>query len=106
MAYVPKQYTDDDIRNMKKVTTQVAADYLGITRMAVCCGMRYGKVPIGSAVKPEGQRIYSYHIVPERLIAYKHGTLIETQYQQLDEQMHKLIEQMQMLRADVNNPKI
>ena len=34
------QYTDDDIRSMKKVTAKIAADYLGISPMAVTIRMR------------------------------------------------------------------
>lgn len=42
------QYTDDDIRDMKKITLQIAGQYLGIAPMAVALGMifditEYGK---------------------------------------------------------------
>ena len=33
------RYTDDDIRNMSKVTVQAAANYLGIAPMAVSIGI-------------------------------------------------------------------
>lgn len=36
---MPK-YTDEDIRNMSKITCKIAADYLGISPMAVSIGMR------------------------------------------------------------------
>ncbi len=32
-------YTDDEIRNMKKITCKIAGDYLGISSMAVSIGM-------------------------------------------------------------------
>ncbi len=34
------KYTDDNIRSMKKITVQVAANYLGISPMTVTIGMR------------------------------------------------------------------
>ncbi len=36
---MPK-YTDDEIRNMKKITCKIAGEYLGISSMAVSMGMR------------------------------------------------------------------
>ena len=35
-----QKYTDEDIRNMNKITCKIAADYLGISPMAV--SMVYG----------------------------------------------------------------
>ena len=46
------KYTDEDIRNCKKVTCQIAASYLGITPMA-----------IGFAIKSEDR--YHDHIIDE-----------------------------------------
>ena len=40
---MPK-HTDEDIRNMSKITCKIAADYLGISPMAVSIGMRNGLV--------------------------------------------------------------
>ena len=34
-----QKYTDDDIRNMNKITCKIVADYLGISPMAVSIGM-------------------------------------------------------------------
>lgn len=34
-----QKYTDEDIRNMNKITCKIAADYLGISPMAVSIGM-------------------------------------------------------------------
>lgn len=44
------KYTDDEIRNMKKITARIAADYLGISPLAVTMGMRNALLPIGFAV--------------------------------------------------------
>lgn len=69
---MPK-YTDEDIRNMSKITCKIAADYLGISPMAVSIGMRNDLLPIGFAIhNEERDRTYSeswsYHIIGERLI--------------------------------------
>ena len=47
------KYTDDDIRNYKKVTCQIAASYLVISPMAISIGMRNNLLPIGFAIKNE-----------------------------------------------------
>ena len=44
------KYSDDDIRNMKRITCQIAGQYLGIPPMAVSIGMRNDLLPIGFAV--------------------------------------------------------
>lgn len=80
---MPK-YTDEDIRNMSKITCKIAADYLGISPMAVSIGMRNDLLPIGFAIhNEERDRTYSeswsYHIIGERLIAYKYGKTSEVQ---------------------------
>ena len=79
---MPK-YTDEDIRNMSKITCKIAADYLGISPMAVSIGMRNDLLPIGFAIhNEERDRTYSeswsYHIIGERLIAYKYGKTIRS----------------------------
>ena len=84
---MPK-YTDDEIRNMKKITCKIAGDYLGISSMAVSIGMRNNLLPIGFAVHNEDRdRTYSeswtYHIIAERLIAYKYGRISEVQVQNI-----------------------
>ena len=73
---MPK-YTDDEIRNMKKITCKIAGEYLGISSMAVSMGMRNNLLPIGFAIhNEENDRPYSeswsYHIIADRLIAYKY----------------------------------
>lgn len=56
---MPK-YTDEDIRNMSKITCKIAADYLGISPMAVSIGMRNDFLPIGFAIhNEERDRTYS-----------------------------------------------
>ena len=52
---MPK-YTDEDIRNMSKITCKIAADYLGISPMAVSIGMRNDFLPIGFAIHNEEKR--------------------------------------------------
>ena len=49
---MPK-YTDEDIRNMSKITCKIVADYLGISPMAVSIGMRNDLLPIGFAIHNE-----------------------------------------------------
>lgn len=34
------KYTDEEIRNMKKITCKIAGDYLGISSMAVSIGIQ------------------------------------------------------------------
>ena len=63
-----QKYTDDDIRNMNKITCKIAADYLGISPMAVSIGMRNNLLPIGFAIHNEERdktysESWSYHIV-------------------------------------------
>lgn len=56
---MPK-YTDDEIRNMKKITCKIAGEYLGISSMAVSMGMRNNLLPIGFAIhNEENDRPYS-----------------------------------------------
>lgn len=53
---MPK-YTDEDIRNMSKITCKIAADYLGISPMAVSIGMRNDLLPIGFAIHNEEKHL-------------------------------------------------
>lgn len=101
------QYTDDDIRNMKKVTARIAADYLGISPMAVTIGMRNALLPIGFAVNNrEGDRRYgseswTYVIVPERLIAYKYGRINEIQIRNIESSITRIVECFEEMRQDL-----
>lgn len=94
---MPK-YTDEDIRNMSKITCKIAADYLGISPMAVSIGMRNDLLPIGFAIhNEERDRTYSeswsYHVIGERLIAYKYGKTSEVQVQNIEKSLNTIIEQ-------------
>lgn len=54
------KYTDDEIRKMKKITCKIAADYLGVSTMAISWGMREEKLPIGFTVHNKGRYTDSY----------------------------------------------
>lgn len=101
-----QKYTDDDIRNMNKITCKIAADYLGISPMAVSIGMRNSLLPIGFAVhNEERDRTYSeswtYHIVAERLIAYKYGRISEVQVQNIEKNLSMNIQQFEEMKKDL-----
>lgn len=101
-----QKYTDDDIRNMYKITCKIAADYLGISPMAVSIGMRNSLLPIGFAVhNEERDRTYSeswtYHIVAERLIAYKYGRISEVQVQNIEKNLSMIIQQFEEMKKDL-----
>lgn len=101
-----QKYTDDDIRNMNKITCKIAADYLGISPMAVSIGMRNSLLPIGFAVQNEERdRTYSeswtYHIVAERLIAYKYGRISEVQVQNIEKNLSMIIQQFEEMKKDL-----
>ena len=74
---MPK-YTDEDIRNMSKITCKIAADYLGISPMAVSIG-----------------------IIGERLIAYKYGKTSEVQVQNIEKSLNTIIEQFEEMKKDL-----
>ena len=102
---MPK-YTDEDIRNMSKITCKIAADYLGISPMAVSIGMRNDLLPIGFAIhNEERDRTYSeswsYHIIGERLIAYKYGKTSEVQVQNIEKSLNTIIEQFEEMKKDL-----
>ena len=101
-----KKYTDDDIRNMNKITCKIASDYLGISPMAVSIGMRNSLLPIGFAVhNEERDRTYSeswtYHIIAERLIAYKYGRISEVQVQNIEKHLSTIIQQFEEMKKDL-----
>lgn len=101
------RYTDDDIRSMKKVTAKIAADYLGISPMAVTIGMRNSLLPIGFAVHNQERdrgrfsESWSYAIVPERLIAYKYGRINEIQIQNIESSIAKIVESFEEMKQDL-----
>ena len=102
---MPK-YTDDEIGIMKKITCKIAGDYLGISSMAVSIGMRNNLLPIGFAVHNEDRdRTYSeswtYHIIAERLIAYKYGRISEVQVQNIEKNLSTIIQQFEEMKKDL-----
>ena len=102
---MPK-YTDDEIRIMKKITCKISGDYLGISSMAVSIGMRNNLLPIGFAVHNEDRdRTYSeswtYHIIAERLIAYKYGRISEVQVQNIEKNLSTIIQQFEEMKKDL-----
>lgn len=100
------QYTDDEIRHFKKITCQIAGAYLGIPATAVSIGMRNNLLPIGFAIhNEERDRAYSeswtYHIIPERLIAYKNGRISEVQVERIEKNLQIIIEQFEEMKKDL-----
>lgn len=97
------KYTDDEIRNMPKITLKIAADYLGIAPMMVTLGMRNNLLPIGFAVKNEDRYkdSWSYSIVPERLIAYNHGKINEVQIERVEDNLNTIIKQFDEMKRDL-----
>lgn len=97
-------YTDDDIRAMNKVTIQTAAKYLGISANAVTLGMRNALLPIGFAIRNEENRYsesWTYVIVPERMIAYKHGTINEIQVKNIEDSLTSIIKSFEEMKHDL-----
>ena len=98
------KYTDDEIRNMSKITCKIAADYLGISPMAVSCGMRNNQLPIGFAIHTQDRYAdsWSYNIIPERLIAYNHGKINEVQIQSIEKNLETIISEFQTMKNDLS----
>lgn len=97
-------YSDDDIRSMDKITCKIAADYLGISPIILSRGMREEKLPIGFAVHNEDRYTdsWSYAIVPERLIAYKHGKINEVQVQGIEHNLETIISEFTSMKKDLS----
>lgn len=98
------KYSDDDIREMNRVTIQAAAQYLGISAAAVTMGMRNALLPIGFAVKNEENRCsdsWHYVIVPERLIAYKHGRINEIQVKNIEDSLTTIVKSFEEMKHDL-----
>lgn len=97
------KYTDDEIRNFPKITCKIAADYLGVSPMAVSIGMRNDLLPIGFAIHTEDQHIdsWSYQIIDERLIAYKYGKINEIQVQNIEKNLNTIISQFEEMKKDL-----
>lgn len=97
------KYTDDEIRNFSKITCKIAADYLGVSAMAVSIGMRNDLLPIGFAInnKDRYNDSWSYHIIDERLIAYKHGKITSIQVQNIENNLSTIIYQFEEMKKDL-----
>ena len=100
------KYSDEDIRNLSKVTCAIAADYLGVSPMAVSYGMRNNLLPIWFAIhNEERDRAYSeswsYNIIGERLIAYKYGKTTEVQILSMEKCLNTIIKQFEELKKDL-----
>jgi len=95
-----KKYSDEDIRNMKKVTCKIAGDYLGVSPMFISIGMRQDKIPIGFAIRNTGGS-WSYHIIAERLIAYKNGKLTEVLIDGIEDKLNKIVENFDEMKKDL-----
>lgn len=102
-----ERYTDEDIRGMKKITAQIAANYLGISPMAVTIGMRNALLPIGFAIHNEEKdhgrfsESWTYVIVPERLIAYNHGRINEIQVKNIEDSITKIVDSFETMKQDL-----
>lgn len=97
------KYTDEEIRQFPKITCKIAADYLGISPMAVSIGMRNDLLPIGFAIKNEDKfsESWSYQIIDERLIAYKHGKITNVQVQNIEKNLDTIISQFEEMKKDL-----
>ena len=98
------KYTDDEIRNMPKITCKIAADYLGISSLAVSNGMRNNMLPIGFAVHIQDRYTdsWSYTIIPERLIAYNHCKINEVQVQSIEKNLETIISEFHTMKNDLS----
>lgn len=97
------KYSDDEIRNMSKITIKVAADYLGISPNLLTLGMRNDLLPIGFTVHNEDRYrdSWTYAIVPERLIAYNHGKINEVQVESIEKNLNTIIKQFEEMKRDL-----
>lgn len=97
------KYTDEEIRKFSKITCKIASEYLGISPMAVSVGMRNNLLPIGFAIHNEDRytESWSYHIIAERLIAYKYGRISEVQVENIEKSLNTIISQFQEMKKDL-----
>lgn len=77
---------------MRKITVKEAAQILGMSEMFVRIGLQRGKLPIGTAIKLNGNR-YTYYINPKQLAEYSGAELTKA-------------EKIHMLRRKENAGKI
>lgn len=97
------KYSDEEIRNMSKVTIKIASDYLSISPNMLTLGMRNDLLPIGFAVHNEDRYrdSWTYTIIPERLIAYNHGKINEIQIQNIEKSLNTIISQFEEMKRDL-----
>jgi hypothetical protein len=97
------KYTDEEIRNFKRITCKIAADYLGISPMAVSIGMRNDLLPIGFVIhdKDKYSDSWSYQIIAERLIAYKYGKITNLQIRNIENNLNTIISQFEEMKKDL-----
>ncbi len=97
------KYLDDEIRNKKKITCKIAGEYLGISPMAVSIGMRNDLLPIGFAIHNVDRYTdsWTYNIIAERLIAYKHGRINEVQVKNIENNLNMIISQFEEMKRDL-----
>ena len=100
-----ENYTDDDIQALKRVSCQIAADYLGVPVMALRIGMQQNRLPIGFANHHKDRYTdhWSYHIIADRLIAYKHGTINEVQVEGIERNLDRIIAEFTEMRRDLSS---
>ena len=98
-----EKYSDEDIRKCRKITCKIAADYLGISPMAVSIGMRNNLLAIGFAIKTEDRysESWSYQIIDERLIAYKYGKITTLQVENIEKNLTTIIAQFEEMKKDL-----
>ena len=97
------KYTDEEIRRFSKITCKIASEYLGISPMAVSVGMSNNLLPIGFAIHNEDRytESWSYHIIAERLIAYKYGRISEVQVENIKKNLNTIISQFEEMKKDL-----
>lgn len=97
------KYSDEEIRNMPKITIKIAADYLGISTNMLTLGMRNDLLPIGFAAHNEDRYrdSWTYTIIPERLIAYNHGKINEVQVQNIEKNLDTIISKFEEMKRDL-----
>jgi hypothetical protein len=97
------KYTDEELRKFPKISCKIASEYLGISPMAVSIGMRNNLLPIGFAIHNEDRysESWSYHIIAERLIAYKYGRISEVQVENIEKSLNTIISQFEEMKKDL-----
>ncbi len=88
-----KTWTDDEIRALQRVTPKIASEYLGNypNAMSVAVAMRLEKLPIGEAIYNAETQRWRYRINAERMIAYKHGKLPQTDLDSLEQKLEEFM---------------